>query len=407
MSQKPQVLPKIRFPEFRDEWKVRRLSELLSESKKRNFDAAYSRNDVLSVSGELGVVNQIVHLGRSYAGESILNYHVVESGDVVYTKSPLKANPYGIIKTNKGPAGIVSTLYAIYKVNSAACDGLFLDYYFSLDDHTNKYLRPLVRKGAKNDMKISNSYVLHDPIVVPGLLEQRKIAAYLGAIDEKIAQLARKKDLLVKYKRWLIQQLFSREIRFKADSRKHFPDWVETPIGAVLFERKSFATKGMELPHLSLTVDGVTHKSARYDRDFLVRNDEIKEYKITRVNDICYNPANLKFGVISRNKLCDGIFSPIYVTFEVRNADARFIEYLVIRKEFIERARRYEEGTVYERMAVKPADLLGLRVAIPCLAEQQKIAEFLTLIDKQLELATLQVLKAKVFRLAMLQQMFV
>src|SRR6476660_5945811 len=156
MSQKCQTSPKIRFPQFRDAWKRRGLRELLSESKKRNFDSTYSRRDVLSVSGELGVINQIDHLGRSYAGESILNYHVVEHGDVVYTKSPLKANPYGIIKTNKGTAGIVSTLYAVYRVNSLTCDGLFLDYYFSLDNHTNKYLRPLVRKGAKNDMKISN-----------------------------------------------------------------------------------------------------------------------------------------------------------------------------------------------------------------------------------------------------------
>src|ERR1044071_5451136 len=140
MSVDTRNTPKIRFPEFHKEWENRRLSHLLSESKKRNFDATYTRDDVLSVSGELGVLNQINYLGRSYAGESILNYHVAESGDIVYTKSPLKANPYGIIKLNKGPSGIVSTLYAVYKVNPDTCDGWFLDYYFLLDDHTNKYL---------------------------------------------------------------------------------------------------------------------------------------------------------------------------------------------------------------------------------------------------------------------------
>jgi type I restriction enzyme S subunit len=67
----------------------------------------YGKDEVLSVSGELGIVNQIEHLGRSYAGVSVHNYHVVEVGDIVYTKSQLKANPFGIIKLNKGKAGIV------------------------------------------------------------------------------------------------------------------------------------------------------------------------------------------------------------------------------------------------------------------------------------------------------------
>lgn len=218
-------VPRIRFPEFHNEWENRTLSELLNESKKRNFDSTYTRGDVLSVSGDFGVVNQIEHLGRSYAGESILNYHVVETGDVVYTKSPLKANPYGIIKINRGPSGIVSTLYAVYKVHPKTCDGLFLDYYFSLDDHINKYLRPLVRKGAKNDMKISNSYVLSDPIIVPELAEQQKIAAFLTAMDEKIGQLARKNELLLKYKKGVLRQIFDQKIRFKNNNGNDFPDW--------------------------------------------------------------------------------------------------------------------------------------------------------------------------------------
>lgn len=56
---------------------------------------------MLSVSGDHGVVNQIEFQGRSFAGVSVSNYGVVHTGDVVYTKSPLRSNPYGIIKTNK------------------------------------------------------------------------------------------------------------------------------------------------------------------------------------------------------------------------------------------------------------------------------------------------------------------
>jgi type I restriction enzyme S subunit len=111
------LAPKIRFPEFRnaEAWRVKKLNELLFEAKQRNRTLELGPKDVLSVSGEYGCVNQIEYLGRSYAGESVKDYHVVDRGDLVYTKSPLKKNPYGIIKENKGKRGIVSTLYAVYR----------------------------------------------------------------------------------------------------------------------------------------------------------------------------------------------------------------------------------------------------------------------------------------------------
>lgn len=94
------------------------LNSVLQENKDRNENLHYGKDDVLSVSGEQGIVNQISLLGRSYAGESVAPYHVVETGDIVYTKSPLKENPYGIIKQNRGATGIVSTLYAVYHCKS-------------------------------------------------------------------------------------------------------------------------------------------------------------------------------------------------------------------------------------------------------------------------------------------------
>ena len=70
------------------EWEERKLSELLYEHRVRNDEEKFTKNDVLSVSGDFGIVNQIKFLGRSYAGESVKNYHVVHTGDIVYTKSP-------------------------------------------------------------------------------------------------------------------------------------------------------------------------------------------------------------------------------------------------------------------------------------------------------------------------------
>ena len=98
--------PKLRFPGFDEPWEENELSHYLVENTERNRGLAFGKEDVLSVSGEYGVINQIAFQGRSFAGESVADYHVVETDDIVYTKSPLKANPYGIIKVNKGIPGI-------------------------------------------------------------------------------------------------------------------------------------------------------------------------------------------------------------------------------------------------------------------------------------------------------------
>ena len=140
-------VPQLRFSGFDDEWEEKKLNEYLEPSKQKNLDNKYSKNDVLSVSGEFGIVNQIEFQGRSFAGEYVNNYGVVETNDIVYTKSPLNANPYGIIKSNFGKTGIVSTLYAVYKSKNNV-DPCFIQTYFDLNKRLNDYLRPLVRKGC-------------------------------------------------------------------------------------------------------------------------------------------------------------------------------------------------------------------------------------------------------------------
>ena len=153
-------------------------------------------------------MNQIEFMGRSYAGKSVKDYHVVETGDIVYTKSPLKKNPYGIIKENKGQVGIVSTLYAVYRTTKLGCPA-YLDQYFSVDHNLNSYLQPLVKKGAKNDMKVNNGYVLSGDILVPETRkEQERIAEYLSAIDSLVQIHKWKLDALKAHKKGLMQQLF-------------------------------------------------------------------------------------------------------------------------------------------------------------------------------------------------------
>jgi len=201
--------PRIRFPEFRSsgDWVVKKVNQLLFETKTRNRNLELGPVDVLSVSGEYGCVNQIEHLGRSYAGVSVKDYHVVERGDVVYTKSPLKKNPFGIVKENKGKRGIVSTLYAVYRPYPD-CSASYLDQFFSVAYNLNSYLQPIVKKGAKNDMKVNNADVLKGEISVPGFEEQKKIANFLGSMDAVITAETRVLETLRTHKKGLLQQLF-------------------------------------------------------------------------------------------------------------------------------------------------------------------------------------------------------
>ena len=166
-------------------WEQRKLIDYLEVSKLKNKDETYGKEDVLSVSGDYGVVNQIEFQGRSFAGVSVAPYGVVDTGDVIYTKSPLKSNPYGIIKTKKGKPGIVSTLYAVYKPLDNVYPE-FIQIYFEQDARMNNYMHPLVNKGAKNDMKVSDENALNGEVCFPNRDEQITISALFANLDHLI-----------------------------------------------------------------------------------------------------------------------------------------------------------------------------------------------------------------------------
>ena len=220
---------------FPDEWGTPvTLNTVLSENKDRNEDLRFDKEDVLSVSGEQGIVNQIDLLGRSYAGKSVAPYHVVETGDVVYTKSPLKENPYGIIKQNRGVPGIVSTLYAVYHC-STPITGQYLENYFCIDTYLNNYLKPLVKRGAKNDMKVNNDEVLLGRIPLPSLQEQECINEIVTQFDRMIELKQSKIDELKKLKQVCLLEMFPQ--KGQTIPKRRFPGfsapWEQRKLGEI------------------------------------------------------------------------------------------------------------------------------------------------------------------------------
>ena len=164
--------------------------------------------------------------------------------------------------------------------------------------------------------------------------------------------------------------------------------WEQRKLWEVLSERNIQEVPTAQIPLVSFTVEhGVTPKTERYNREFLVR-EETKKYKYTKYNDIVYNPANLKFGAIARNKYGEAFFSPIYVTFEANysNVLPEFIEKILTSNDFIKKALKFQEGTVYERMAVKADDFLKLVIKLPTLPEQIAIGSFFQELDQLITL---------------------
>ena len=199
--------PAIRFKGFTDAWEQRKLEDYLTVSSEKNTGNIYGRSDVLSVSGDYGIVNQIEFQGRSFAGASVSNYGVVQTGDVVYTKSPLNSNPYGIIKTNKGKPGIVSTLYAVYHPKENAFSD-FIQVYFEQHARMNNYMHPLVNKGAKNDMKVSAENALKGPVCFPSRIEQESISAFFSVLDNLITLHQRELEKLQNIKKSMLEKMF-------------------------------------------------------------------------------------------------------------------------------------------------------------------------------------------------------
>ena len=200
--------PALRFAGFDGEWEQSRLSDHLMLSENTNANREFGREDVYAVSLEDGLVNQIKFHGRSFAGKNLDNYDVIHAGEIVYTKSPLKFTPYGIFKSHFGATGIVSPLYAVYQMKPRT-DARFVQDYFALPERLNTYLSPLVNKGAKNTMNISDWNALGGAVTFPpSLEEQRAIGELFADLDALIASEHRYITQLTQAKTALLQRMF-------------------------------------------------------------------------------------------------------------------------------------------------------------------------------------------------------
>ncbi|EME7088968.1 restriction endonuclease subunit S [Enterococcus faecium] len=199
-------VPEIRFPGFTEDWEQRKLGDVLTVSKEKNKSNSYSKEQILSVSREVGTVNQIEYQGRSFAGADISGYKIVYPGQLIYTKSPLKGAPYGIFQLVT-EEGIVSPLYAVYNSTEQALAS-FIGLQLKSDNIATHYLSPLVSKGAKNTINITDEGALDGRVTYPTITEQQKIVAFFKQLENTITLHQRELDSLKEMKKSLLQQMF-------------------------------------------------------------------------------------------------------------------------------------------------------------------------------------------------------
>ena len=386
--------------------------DYLEVSSEKNRDNRFTKDDVLSVSGEYGIVNQIEFQGRSFAGASVSNYGVVENGDVVYTKSPLKSNPYGIIKTNKGIPGIVSTLYAVYKPKEIT-DSKFVQIYFELDSRMNSYMHPLVNKGAKNDMKVSAENALKGMVSFPKKDEQEMISLYFSSLDNLIALHQRKCDETKKLKKFMLQKMFPKknekkpEIRFAGftddwEQRKlsecagfrrgSFPqpygnkEWYDGE-GAMPFVQVADVADDMKL------VDDTKQKISKLAQPMSVYAD--KGSVLVTLQGSIGRVAITQYGAfVDRTVLIFDKYN--------QDIDKTFWAY-IIKEKFIDEARKAPGGTIktITKEALSDFDLM-----LPNYDEQKKLGAFLVSIDNLITLHQRKCDEIKEIKKFMLQNMF-
>ena len=386
--------PALRFKGFTDPWEQRKLEEYLEVSGQKNFEGIYTKEDVLSVSGDFGIVNQIEFQGRSFAGASVANYGVVETGDIVYTKSPLKSNPYGIIKANKGKNGIVSTLYAVYKPKQSA-NPEFVQIYFEQDARMNNYMHPLVNKGAKNDMKVSAENALKGQIVFPDIKEQRTISEFFHNLDTLITLHQRKYEKLVNIKKSMLNKMFPPngasvpEIRFK--------DFTDP------WEQRKLGEMGQTYTGLSgKTKDDFGHGQARFVTYMNVFSNPISNPEMTEpieidpkqneveVGDVFFTTSSEtpeevgmssilleKRGKTYLNSFCFG-FRPS------EKIDSYYLAYM-LRSEST-RAKIILLAQGISRYNISKNKVMEIAVSLPSLDEQKMIGQYFSQLDNLITL---------------------
>lgn len=257
-------------------------------------------------------------------------------------------------------------------------------------------------------------------IPLPPLPEQKAIAAVLSTWDDAIQtteKLITQKELR---KNWLMQQLLTGKKRlagFGSTSQYHQTslgltvpnDWKLVRVKDIFKERKETSSDQIQYPLYSLTIEkGLTEKTERYERSFLLKNQQENLYLMIYPNDILFNPMNLRFGAIAKSKIesivsVSAYYNSIYT--KSKDVDIDFFEILFKTPQLINLYERIAIGSLVEKKRVHLSNFIELEVPLPSLSEQTAIAEVLRSADNELSLLRAKTAKLREQKRGLMQQL--
>lgn len=398
MPQQEQTSPDLRFSEFEASWKSVELKEIADIYDGTHQTPKYTNNGVPFVSVEN--INDLEATSK-FISEGAFKKdfkNPPQKGDVLMTR--ITAGIIGatnVVKNDKPLAYYVS-LALIRPKGEIQSD--FLSFNISTFRFKKELNKRIIHVAFPK--KINLGDIGRCGVVFPSLDEQQKIAAFFGAVDEKIAQLQKKKGLLEDYKKGCMQKLFSQDLRFKDDNGNPFSDWEEKPleeIASIIMgtspESKFYNDDLIGLPLIQGNADIRNRKSSPR----IYTSETTKE---CLPSDILLS-VRAPVGEVSKSEhhACIGRGMSA-IRANPSNAQEFIYQYLLW---FEPRWKSLSQGSTFA--SVNTSDIKSLSVSSPCHDEQKKIADFLSAIDDKIALVAAELGKAKTFKKGLLQQMFV
>jgi len=410
----PVEVPELRFKEFDGEWQI------ISNSIQIVAGNSYSLDDYL----DKGVVLiQGLNIGPGklkldnpyYLSDTINGSHITLNKDDILLglNRPITNGELKICKYDLNQKAYLYQRAGKLEFNTNEIHSEFLYQLLRSDYFLKKTTIELV--GSDQPYIRSNLFKVVK-LWFPEFPEQQKIASFLSAVDKKIQQLTKKKELLEHYKKGVMQQLFSGKLRFKPDGvagpSRSYPDWEEKQLSEVA-ERVTRKNKENNLNVLTISAQlGLVSQLEYFNKSVSAAN--VTNYYLLNRNDFAYNKSysnGYPMGAIKRLKKYDkGVVSTLYICFAFNEkVSLEFMEqYFEFGRQNVELEKVAQEGARnHGLLNIGVKDFFNIDIKIPTLPEQQKIATYLSSIDTKIESVNQQITQTQTFKRGLLQKMFV